>query len=304
MNDGEIIIDREEEQLLGQFVGNSLASTMKSMNQLTKRENVAIFIDYDNVHIGFKEKWQTTPDSKDPEKNLFLQLWKIYDRNNVRTFRAYADFELLKSDLTSLQEKRIQVRHVYSKSGANNRKNSSDIEMCLDAIETTYKDSNISTYVIVTGDRDMIPLLSRLMYKGKQVELFYIGGRSSETLQNYAHHSFEIGKFLNLQEVSFNPENHVYNALGYVQIWHSRNATFADRWLGIDGKRGLKEQFSQRLGITPQNASDLIAHLTSNAYAAIAFKETSQGSKNELVLTERGSAFIESQSSRNEAVTS
>lgn len=153
----------------------STEKAFSNLNKKNKLDNVAIFVDYDNVYWTLMNNYSHDPNHDDPSKNLFHKLWSRYGQDKVRTFRAYADFEKIKTQLTSLQKKRIQIRHVYSngKEG-DKRKNSSDIELCIDAIEHTYKDPNVSCYVFVTADSDMIPIISRMTYKSKQVELFFI----------------------------------------------------------------------------------------------------------------------------------
>ena len=130
---------------LSAIVGKNTEQTVKAITHKDIMGNVAIFVDYDNIYWTLQNNYAHDPDSTDTTKNLFDSLWRRYGNDNVRTFRAYADFQKIKTSLTSLQKKRVQIRHVYSndKQG-DHRKNSSDIELCIDAIESTYKDPNIT----------------------------------------------------------------------------------------------------------------------------------------------------------------
>lgn len=141
------------------------------LSNAEKASNVCILIDYDNLfHTMKRYAIDVTEDQYDVCK--FLN--KIYGMNKIRSFRAYADFEQVGVSLRKLQEQRVQIRNVYGNNRDDKyRKNASDIELSIDAIEQTYKDSSIDTYIIVTSDSDMIPIMSRLKYKGKKVHLYY-----------------------------------------------------------------------------------------------------------------------------------
>ena len=87
-----------------------------------------------------------------------------------QTQRQASNDDLMKE----LQEQRVQIRNVYGNGKEEKyRKNASDIELSIDVLESYYRDKDIDTYVIVTADSDMIPIMSRMMYKGKDVHLFY-----------------------------------------------------------------------------------------------------------------------------------
>lgn len=140
---------------IANIFGSSTERTIKTINKKDKLENVAIFVDYDNVYWTLMNNYSHDPNHEDPTKNLFVKLWERYGQSHVRTFRAYADFEKVRTELTRLQKKRVQIRHVYSNGkDGDHRKNSSDIELCIDAIEHTYKDPSVTCYVFVTADSE------------------------------------------------------------------------------------------------------------------------------------------------------
>ncbi|MFO7296083.1 MAG: NYN domain-containing protein [Clostridia bacterium] len=227
------------------------------------QDNVAIFVDYDNVYWTLMKNYKHDPDHEDPEKNLFIKLWKRYGKDNVRTFRVYADFQKIRTSLTSLQQKRIQIRHVYSN---GERKNSSDIELCIDAIETTYRDSTITCYVFVTADSDMIPILSRMMYKGKRVELFYIKDAAPKyvDITSYAHYSEDLLDFLNVErEVKHNLDDFIEEALKYIDEWHKNNGNYPNKFLG---RKWLSEGLIDKLVIPPDVCAELIDKLKLDGY--------------------------------------
>jgi len=249
------------EQFEKSFVSNFFGE-IKNVNKEAKLENVAIFVDYDNVYWTLKNNHLHNPDHHDDDKNLFLKLWEKYDPDKIRVFKAYADFQQIEADLTSLQKKRIQIKHVYANGKKEeHRKNSSDIELCLDAIETTYKDPNITCYVFVTADSDMIPIMSRLMFKGKRVELYYLESAISQNAYNittYAHSSFDLVEFLNIPVKVYKVENYVLGALRYVQNWTDKFQDRKDRFLGLSW---LSTELMKDQKIPRDTTSELIEYL-------------------------------------------
>jgi len=247
---------KEVFKFIGDLFSASTERTVKALNAKSKLDNVAIFVDYDNIYWTLTN-YQHHPDHEVPEKNLFLKLWDLYGRDNIRVFKAYADYEQVKNDLTRLQHKRIQVRHVYANGKTENkRKNSSDIELCIDAIETTYKDPNITCFVFVTADSDMIPIMSRLMYKGKRVELFYIDSSAPKhtDITNFCHKAYNLMEFLSVEVKTIQYEEYIGPGILAVKKWHEKHAG-SHVFLG---KLFMRNCFVSDLQLTPQQASRLV----------------------------------------------
>lgn len=276
------------------LIGTSTEKTVQAINSKSLLDNVAIFIDYDNVYWTLKKYYNHDPDHHDPEKNLFNRLWERYGQDHVRTFRVYADFQQVRTSLTSLQQNRVQIRHVYSNGkDGENRKNSSDIELCIDAIENTYKESNITCYVFVTADSDMIPILSRMMYKGKRVELFYLSKAAPKyvDMSTYVHHCEDLIDFLNIKQIKYNIEDYIEQALQLIINWENSFAS-SDRFLGISW---LKGHFSSKLNLPEIIASDLIEKLQTESLIEDSQKELSNGQvKNHVVISKKGRELIDS----------
>jgi len=283
-------------QVLGDAFGLSAEKAVKALNARNKLENVAIFVDYDNVYWTLMNYYSHDPDNEDPNKNLFERLWERYKLDNVRTFRAYADFEQVRTDLTSLQKKRIQIRHVYSNSkDGDRRKNSSDIELCIDAIESTYKDTSITCYVFVTADSDMIPIMSRLMYKGKRVELFYLSKAAPQhvDMTKYAHYSQDLLQFLNVEFKEFLVENYFIPALFFIRDWEVKYGAQGDKFLGTSW---LRSKLSENLGIPANTSSELIEKMQLEEYILPVKKQLSNGTiKTSLSLTNKAKEYLDSQ---------
>ncbi|MGW9128121.1 NYN domain-containing protein [Paenibacillus chitinolyticus] len=234
---------------------------IEQFNEKSKYDNVAIFVDYDNVYWTLNKGYMHDPDCPEESKNLFEKLTTTYNRNNIRVFKAYADYEQIKSNLTSLQKKRIQIRHVYANGKKEQgRKNSSDIELCLDAIELCNENPNISCFVFVTADSDMIPIMSRLMYKGKRVELYSISSATSKQfdMNRYAHRYVDLLDFLGIEAKAYDLDALIEPALRAIKGWTDKFETDSSRFLGDPALRDL---FQKDLGIPQDTGSQLIERL-------------------------------------------
>lgn len=184
-------------------------------------KNVCILIDYDNLFYTFKRyAIDVTSDSYNIGK--FFNL--LYGKDRIRSFRAYADFDQVKVNLRKLQEQRVQIRNVYGNNKNDQfRKNASDIELSMDAIEMTHRESDIDTYVIVTSDSDMIPVMSRLKYKGKTVHLFYASENSSQVthFESYCDISCDLIKLFDV-DISVGIPSYWYQTVtDIVNNWHN-----------------------------------------------------------------------------------
>ncbi|WP_240941930.1 NYN domain-containing protein [Paenibacillus sp. HB172176] len=283
--------------LLFEMMGRTTESTLNSINKKNKLDNVAIFVDYDNVYWTLMNNYSHDPNHEDQKKNLFHQLWRKYGQENVRTFRAYADFEKIKTQLTSLQKKRIQIRHVYSNGkDGDHRKNSSDIELCIDAIEHTYKDPNTTCYVFVTADSDMIPVISRMTYKSKQVELYYLSDSAPKHIDitSFANNSYNLLDFLNVEAKDYNIDDYVLDALKDIKDWH---VAYKDSNLFL-GARWLRDNYVSKYGITANVASQLIEKLKVEMLISEGTKKVADKIKPSLILTDKGTSLLKEISSQ------
>jgi uncharacterized LabA/DUF88 family protein len=284
---------KEMFRFIGDVMTESSERATQKLNAKGKLENVAIFVDYDNVYWTLMNNFSHDPDHPEKLKNLFVKLWERYGQDNIRTFRAYADFQKIRTNMTSLQKKRIQLRHVYSNDkDGDGRKNSSDIELCIDAIESTYKDSNIGTYVFVTADSDMIPILSRLMYKGKRVELFYLSKAAPQhvDMTNYAHYSEDLLDFLSVEVKNYHVDDYILPALQFIHEWWIKFRDDQSRYLGTGWFKG---ELVKHLGIPEAKCSEVIEKLTVEEYTQQIKKPFKDGTmKVSLALTVKGEQFI------------
>ena len=135
--------------------------------------NIAIFADYENVVIGAR-------DAKYNEFDIHLVLQRLLDKGQIVVKKAYADWDRYKSSKKPLHEaafELIEIPHV-SYSG----KNSADIRLVVDALDLCYTKSHVDLFVLITGDSDFSPLVSKLRENNKKVVGVGVKNSSSDLL--------------------------------------------------------------------------------------------------------------------------
>jgi uncharacterized protein (TIGR00288 family) len=131
-----------------------------SMNDRTKSPNMAVFCDFENVAIGVREARYAAFD-------IHKVLEKLLLKGAIVVKKAYADwarYAEFKKPMHEAAFELIDIPHV-SMSG----KNSADIRMVVDALDLCYTKSHVDIFVIVSGDSDFSPLVSKLRENGKLV---------------------------------------------------------------------------------------------------------------------------------------
>jgi uncharacterized protein (TIGR00288 family) len=121
--------------------------------------SLAIFIDFENLALGF----QGRRDRFDIERVLE----RLVEKGKIVCKKAYADWSRFGSFTTQLHEAAIELIEIPRR--AQSGKNSADIRLCVDAMDLSYSKEHIDTFVIVSGDSDFSPLVSKLKELGKHV---------------------------------------------------------------------------------------------------------------------------------------
>ena len=222
--------------------------------------NVGIFVDFDNIYYGFRD--YGIEFNIEREYDLFSLMNELYGMDCIRTMRAYADFDQVDVTLRLLQENRVQIRNVYG-NGQNehSRKNASDIELSIDAVESYYSNKDIDTYVFVTADSDMIPVMSRMIYKGKKVHLFYIGSNLSthQDMKNYCHLHSDLIEVFNIDKARREAPYYKDSAMSVIKNWfeksYNKGKTLGGKW--------LSEELQKNLHVSIKLSSEIIEYLKS-----------------------------------------
>jgi uncharacterized LabA/DUF88 family protein len=177
----------------------SLGGHMKGVEALDN--NVALFIDYENVYWSMKNNYMLVPQAG---RLVDLVKQEANKEGQIVMALAYADFDQpeFKGLQTELQRKSVEPRHVFSKSVSESiRKNAADIELSLDALELMYTRDDIDTYILVCGDRDLIQLIRKLHTRNKRVVVFGVSRTTSNDLVMFADAFTQIEGLLGIAPV-------------------------------------------------------------------------------------------------------
>jgi len=121
---------------------------------------LAVFIDFENLALGFKGK-------KDKRFEIHKVLERLVEKGKVIVKKAYSDWIDYAEYKRPLHEAAIELIEIPKRSMSG--KNSADIRLCVDALDLCYSKEHIDTFVIVSGDSDFSPLVSKLKENGKRV---------------------------------------------------------------------------------------------------------------------------------------
>jgi uncharacterized protein (TIGR00288 family) len=135
--------------------------------------NLAVFADFENVALGVR-------DAKYPKFDIGHVLERLLLKGSIVVKKAYCDWERYKEFKATMHEaafELIEIPHVRQ-SG----KNSADIRMVVDALDLCYTKAHVDTFVIVSGDSDFSPLVSKLRENNKTVIGVGVKNSSSDLL--------------------------------------------------------------------------------------------------------------------------
>ncbi|HXU93559.1 MAG TPA: NYN domain-containing protein [Gallionella sp.] len=122
--------------------------------------NMALFCDFENVALGVR-------DAKYAQFDIRKVLERLLLKGSIVVKKAYCDWDRYKEFKATMHEaafELIEIPHVRQ-SG----KNSADIRMVVDALDLCYTKSHVDTFVIISGDSDFSPLVSKLRENNKYV---------------------------------------------------------------------------------------------------------------------------------------
>ena len=127
---------------------------------MSEEGNLALFCDFENIALGVR-------DARYAKFDIQLVLERLLVKGSIVTKKAYCDWDRYQQFKAVMHEaafELIEIPHVRM-SG----KNSADIRMVVDALDLCYTKEHIDTFVIISGDSDFSPLVSKLRENAKTV---------------------------------------------------------------------------------------------------------------------------------------
>ncbi|MES1934015.1 hypothetical protein T35B1_15481 [Salinisphaera shabanensis T35B1] len=121
---------------------------------------IAVFIDFENLALGVK-------DLPGGEFDMGLIHKRVLEKGRLVFKRAYCDWSQYRGQMKSFHSMGIEMIDIPQTRISG--KNSADIRMVVDALDLCYSKDHIDTFVLVSGDSDFSPLVSKLKENNKRV---------------------------------------------------------------------------------------------------------------------------------------
>ncbi|MCP4713697.1 MAG: NYN domain-containing protein [Deltaproteobacteria bacterium] len=145
------------------------------MTNRTEAKSIAVFCDFENVALGVRNANYAKFDIAKVLERLLL-------KGNIVVKKAYCDWARYQDFKPTMHEasfELIEIPHVRM-SG----KNSADIRMVVDALDLCYTKEHVDTFVVISGDSDFSPLVSKLRENNKTVIGLGVKSSTSDLLTN------------------------------------------------------------------------------------------------------------------------
>jgi hypothetical protein len=128
-------------------------------------KHVGLFIDFENLIYGLVDRYGEQGAYELFKINMIFELARSY--GDVTCAFAYADWRMrtVNQWQVDLYSRGVELVHVLGRGG----KNAVDIRMAIDLVESVFTDLDIDTYLVVSGDRDFLPVIKLLKRRGKSV---------------------------------------------------------------------------------------------------------------------------------------
>lgn len=127
---------------------------------MTDEALIAVFIDFENLALGVR-------DVPGGDFDMRLIQKRVLEKGRIVFKRAYCDWSHYRKDMAAFHAMGIEMIDI-PQTGISG-KNSADIRMVVDAIDLCYAKDHIDTFVLVSGDSDFSPLVSKLKENDKRV---------------------------------------------------------------------------------------------------------------------------------------
>ncbi|MEE4175242.1 MAG: NYN domain-containing protein [Xanthomonadales bacterium] len=122
--------------------------------------NLALYCDFENIALGVRDARYARFDIQEVLERLLV-------KGNIVVKKAYCDWERYKDFKRDMHEASFELIDIPHRRLSG--KNSADIRMVVDALDLCYTKSHVDTFVIISGDSDFSPLVSKLRENNKIV---------------------------------------------------------------------------------------------------------------------------------------
>jgi uncharacterized protein (TIGR00288 family) len=148
-------------------------------------DRIAMFIDFENLVYGVENNDAVR--NEEPELDVDIQRLVRFVRDEGRLVlaRAYADWSRagVRQHQRDLYVQGIETVHVFGRRHGNEVKNSVDVALAVDAVQSLYE-RPFDTFVLISGDRDFLPLLRVVREHGHRIIGVSVRESASKDLPN------------------------------------------------------------------------------------------------------------------------
>jgi len=141
-------------------VGREIIISVPERQRMSDERKIAMFCDLENIALGVR-------DSDIGKFDIELILERLLEKGKIIVKKAYADWERYSDYKRGFHEAAIELIDIPQKYYSG--KNSADIKMVVDAMDLSYSKEHLDTFVILSGDSDFSPLVSKLKENNKYV---------------------------------------------------------------------------------------------------------------------------------------
>jgi uncharacterized LabA/DUF88 family protein len=127
---------------------------------MTETRNLAVFCDFENIALGVR-------DAKYEKFDIGRVLEKLLLKGSIVVKKAYCDWDRYKEFKSGMHAAAFELIEIPHRGQSG--KNSADIRMVVDALDLCYTKEHVDTFVVVSGDSDFSPLVSKLRENAKTV---------------------------------------------------------------------------------------------------------------------------------------
>ncbi|MGE5757148.1 MAG: NYN domain-containing protein [Planctomycetaceae bacterium] len=145
------------------------------MSKSERERSLAVFVDLENLAMGFQNQRKTRFD-------IQKVLERLVEKGKLIVKKAYADWNRYQNYTAPFHEAAIELIEIPKRTQTG--KNSADIRLVVDAMDLAWSKPHVDTFVIVSGDSDFSPLVSKLKENGKHVIGLGMKGSTSELLRD------------------------------------------------------------------------------------------------------------------------
>ena len=148
---------------------------LTNFNKNERKRNLAVLIDLENLSMGFQGR-------RKAKFEIQRVLERLVEKGKLIVKKAYADWSRYPSYTAPFHEAAIELIEIPKRTQTG--KNSADIRLVVNAIDLAWSKPHVDTFVIVSGDSDFSPLVSKLKENGKHVIGLGMKGSTSDLLRD------------------------------------------------------------------------------------------------------------------------